>query len=84
MKRMVLVGVVSLGMLTGSAIAQSATDTTTMTKQQLKSQEKADKQQAKADKAQKKALGTKEQKKADKAQNKANKQAAKAAAPSNQ
>jgi len=48
-------------------------------KQDLKQDQKADKDQAKADKAERKALSTKKQKKADKAQDKANKQAEKAA-----
>ena len=81
MARMMLAGLLSLGMLISSAaIAQNTADTRT-TKQQLKNQEKADKQQAKADKAERKALGTKQQKKADKAQDKANKKASKASTP---
>ena len=46
-------------------LAQTNTQTTADSKQELKQQEKANRSQAKADKAERKALGTKQQKKAD-------------------
>lgn len=61
-----------------AAVAQSNTDITSQTKDQLKQDRKAHKAQAHADKKQRKALDTHEQKDADKAQDKADRKAAEA------
>ncbi len=81
MKGTMLIGLMGLGMMVGGTVVAQNTEDTTVAKNQLKSEQKADKSQAKADKAERKALGTKQQKKADKAQDKANRQADKAYAP---
>ncbi len=59
-----------------ATIAQSNTDLTSQTKDQLKQDRKASKAQAHADKKQRKALDTHAQKEADKAQDKADRKAA--------
>ena len=78
MRGMWKAAVLSLVLSAGAAgVCQTNTQSTQMTKSELKQQQKADKAQAKADKAQRKALNTKQQKKADKAQDQADRQAAK-------
>jgi hypothetical protein len=74
MKKMLMSAVVMMALGSVTGVCQTNTEQTTMTKSQLKQQEKANKAQAKADKAQRKALNTKEQKRADKAQDKANRE----------
>jgi hypothetical protein len=81
MTRTVWAGLLGLGMLAGVQMVAQNTADTAATKQQLKNDQKTDKDQAKADKDEKKALSTKQQKKADKAQDKANKQADKSTTP---
>ncbi len=75
MKRMWMSAVLMVALGAGASVCQTNTQTTAMTKSELKQQEKANKAQAKADKAERKALNTKQQKKADKAQDKADRAA---------